>query len=52
MRELPAHLELVIKDADVDADWQLIDVEAALAPYHEQIRAIDAQLVAVFEGNK
>jgi NAD(P)H-dependent FMN reductase len=52
MRELPAHLELVIKDADVDADWQLIDVEATLAPYHEQIRAIDAQLAAVFEGNK
>lgn len=50
MRELPAHLELVITDADVDADWQLIDVEATLASYREQLRAIDTQLIAAF-GN-
>ena len=44
MKELPAHLELVITDNDVDEDWQLIDIEATLGSYREQIRGIDAQL--------
>jgi NAD(P)H-dependent FMN reductase len=44
MKELPAHLELVITDNDVDADWQLIDIETTLGSYREQIRGIDAQL--------
>ena len=44
MKELPAHLELVITDGDVDEDWQLIDIEATLGSYREQIRGIDARL--------
>ena len=48
MRELPTHVEVTIPAADVDEDWQLIDVEATLAPYREQVRALDAQLAATF----
>ena len=50
MKELPSHLELVITDDDVDEDWQLIDIEATLGPYREQIRAIDAQLAAALDN--
>ena len=49
-KQLPAHLELVIADKDVDDEWQLIDIEATLGSYHEQIRAIDAQLVEAFHN--
>jgi NAD(P)H-dependent FMN reductase len=52
MRELPAHLELVITGDDVDDDWQLIDIETTLSPYREQIRAIDAQLAATFDDEQ
>ena len=51
LRELPAHLELVITDDDVDDEWQLIDIEATLSPYREQVRAVDAQLAAAFEND-
>lgn len=46
MRELPEHLELVITDADVDDDWQLIDPAKTLDPYTEQLRSLDASLTA------
>ena len=49
-KQLPAHLELVIADKDVDDEWQLIDIEATLGSYHEQIRAIDAQLGEAFHN--
>jgi NAD(P)H-dependent FMN reductase len=50
MKQVPAHLELVITDEDVDDEWQLIDIEATLGSYHEQIRAIDAQLAEAFHN--
>jgi len=50
MKELPAHLELVITDDDVDEDWQLIDIEATLGSYREQIQGIDAQLAGIFHN--
>jgi NAD(P)H-dependent FMN reductase len=31
-------------------EWQLIDIEATLGSYHEQIRAIDAQLAEAFHN--
>jgi hypothetical protein len=50
MEQLPEHLELVITDKDVDDEWQLIDIEATLGSYHEQIRGLDAQLAEAFHN--
>ena len=46
MRELPEHLELVITDADVDEDWQLIDPAKTLVPYTARLRSLDALMTA------
>ena len=51
MIELADHLEVVITDEDVDASWQLRDLDAVMFPYTEQTRAIDAQMVAALEGS-
>jgi NAD(P)H-dependent FMN reductase/DNA-binding MarR family transcriptional regulator len=44
MRQLDAHLEIKIIHEDVDADWQLKDLNALMAPYRDQARAIDAEM--------
>jgi NAD(P)H-dependent FMN reductase len=45
MRPLKDRLEIVVTDEDVDEHWQLRDLNATLAPYREQVRQLDAQLV-------
>jgi NAD(P)H-dependent FMN reductase len=45
MRPLKDRLEIVVTDKDVDEHWQLRDVDATLAPYREQVRQLDAQLI-------
>jgi NAD(P)H-dependent FMN reductase len=45
MRELDDHLEVVITQDDVDEDWQLKDLGSTLAPYLDQTRTIDVQMV-------
>jgi hypothetical protein len=52
MRELPAQLEVVITDDDVDETWQLRDLDAVMRPYHEQARTIDAQMVEALEDRQ
>jgi NAD(P)H-dependent FMN reductase len=52
MRELDDHLELVITDDDVDADWQLRDLDATLRPYLAQARAVDAQMVEALKDSQ
>jgi NAD(P)H-dependent FMN reductase/DNA-binding MarR family transcriptional regulator len=44
MHQLDDHLELKITHDDVDADWQLKDLQSLMAPYREQVRAIDTQM--------
>lgn len=44
MRVLDTHVEAITTDDDVDADWQLIDVERTLAPTTETLRKIDTEL--------
>ena len=44
MRLLDDHLEVKISHDDVDADWQLSDLAALMAPYRDQARAIDKQM--------
>ncbi len=39
------HIEAVITDKDVDADWQLIDATATLRPNLDQVRLVNAQLI-------
>jgi NAD(P)H-dependent FMN reductase len=46
MRPLEDRLEIVITDDDVDEEWQLRDLPSTLRPYLEQVRNLDAQLVA------
>jgi NAD(P)H-dependent FMN reductase len=52
MQELPDHLEVVIVDDDVDDDWQLRDLDAVMRPYHEQLKAIDEQMVEALEDTQ
>jgi NAD(P)H-dependent FMN reductase len=44
MRPLDDRLELVITEDDVDADWQLKDLERTLRPYAGPMRTIAAQM--------
>jgi len=44
MRELDDHLEIVVTLDDVDADWQVKDLESVLSPHRDQIRRIDRQM--------
>lgn len=44
MRQLDDHLEIKIVHEDLDADWQLKDLPALMAPYREQARTIDTQM--------
>lgn len=52
MRALENHLELTITDADVDENWQLIDLDATLRPYREQVRRIDEQLIEAIKDDQ
>jgi len=45
MRPLEDRVEVLITNDDVDEAWQLRDVDAVLAPYLQQIRQLDAQLL-------
>jgi NAD(P)H-dependent FMN reductase len=44
MQVLDDHVEAIITDNDVDADWQLIDVAATLHPNRAKLALIDSQL--------
>jgi NAD(P)H-dependent FMN reductase len=46
------HVEAVITDDDVDANWQLIDVDATLRPTASQLRAIGAQLTEALDDTQ
>jgi hypothetical protein len=52
MRELPAHLQVVISDDDVDDDWQLGDLDAVMHPYQAETKTIDAQMVEALEDTQ
>ncbi|MGV9408824.1 NADPH-dependent FMN reductase [Nocardia sp. NPDC003693] len=52
MRAVGEHMELAVGDADVDDDWQLIDVGATLAPYRDKVRAIDELLAEALEDDQ
>jgi NAD(P)H-dependent FMN reductase len=52
MRALDNHLELVVKNDDVDENWQLKDVEATLTPYRDQLRAIDEQMIEALKDGQ
>ncbi|MFB7719531.1 NADPH-dependent FMN reductase [Nocardia sp. NPDC056100] len=52
MRALDNHLELAIGDNDVDDTWQIIDVEATLHAYREQVRAIGEQLIEALKDDQ
>ncbi|MFA7267376.1 MAG: NADPH-dependent FMN reductase [Candidatus Nanopelagicales bacterium] len=41
MRLLPEHIEAAIGAGDLDSNWQLVDVEATLAPIRSQLRTLD-----------
>jgi NAD(P)H-dependent FMN reductase len=45
LRILDTHIEAIITDDDVDADWQLKDVAATLHPTRPRLAAIDAELI-------
>jgi NAD(P)H-dependent FMN reductase len=47
MRPLQDRLEIIVRDADVDKNWQLREPRATLEPYREQVRRLDTQLAAV-----
>jgi NAD(P)H-dependent FMN reductase len=44
MRPLANHLEVSITDDQVDANWQLTDLQATMRPYLGQARALDTQM--------
>jgi NAD(P)H-dependent FMN reductase len=46
MKELSDHLEVRITTEDVDENCQILDLDAMLAPYLEQMTVIDAQMSA------
>ena len=50
MHVLDEHVQAVITDADVDADWQLKDVAATLAPTAARLAAIGAQMSRALNG--
>jgi hypothetical protein len=52
MRVLDDHIEAVITDDDVDADWQLVNVHATLRPVLPQPRTIDAQLTEALDDTQ
>ncbi|MGC2486013.1 MAG: NADPH-dependent FMN reductase [Acidimicrobiales bacterium] len=49
MKELSDHLEVRITDEDVDDKGQILDVDAVLVPYRDQMRSINAQMTAALE---
>ena len=52
MRVLDDHVEAVITDADVDADWQLKDVQATLFPVLARLAAIDFQMTEALKDTQ
>jgi NAD(P)H-dependent FMN reductase len=50
MNILEEHLEIVITEDDIDDEWQLLDVEAVMALYVDQIQRIDAQMVEAIKS--
>jgi NAD(P)H-dependent FMN reductase len=52
MRTLSDRVEVRITDDQVDADWQLKDLEATMSPHREQLRLIDVQMVEALEDSQ
>jgi NAD(P)H-dependent FMN reductase len=52
MRVLDDHVEAVITDDDVDADWQLKDVHATLRSTAARLAVIDSQLTEALEDTQ
>jgi NAD(P)H-dependent FMN reductase len=52
MRPLEDRIEIAIADDDVDEAWQLRDLDAALRPYLEQVRRLDAQLIGALQDTQ
>ncbi len=50
MQRLDDHLEIVVTTADLDADWQLTDLETTLRPYRGTVHQIGAQLALALKG--
>lgn len=44
MRPLPTRVEIAITGEQVDAAWQLKDVEATMRPYRDQLTRVDIEL--------
>jgi NAD(P)H-dependent FMN reductase len=52
MRTLSHRVEIKITDEQLDADWQLKDLEATMSPHREQLRLIDVQMVEALEDSQ
>jgi hypothetical protein len=52
MRVADDHVEAVITDDDVDADWQLKDIHATLFPVLARLAAIDFQLTEALKDTQ
>jgi hypothetical protein len=50
MHVLDDHVEAVITDDDVDAGWQLKDVEQTLRPHLGQVEKIGLQLAEALQA--
>jgi NAD(P)H-dependent FMN reductase len=52
MRALDDHIEAVITDADVDASWQLKDIDTTMRPVLPQLEKIDAQMIEALDDTQ
>ena len=52
MRAVQASVEVRIADDQVDAQWQLRDVEATMAPYREDLARVDAELAEAMQDRR
>ncbi len=52
MRALPDRVEVKITDDQVDEEWQLTDLAAAISPYRQHLRVIDSQMVEALEDSQ
>jgi NAD(P)H-dependent FMN reductase len=52
MRRLEGRVEVVITDDNVDANWQLTDLEATMGPYREQFQQIEAEIIEALEDDQ
>jgi NAD(P)H-dependent FMN reductase len=52
MRPLDTRVEVVIADDQVDRDWQVIDLDAAMRPYAKLLRQVDAEMTEALEDSQ